>query len=212
MAKFYLQEMPDIEKDGKRRVYPKMQTYRQVSTEELVERIRVKSGVFKEGVINGVLMTMVDALVDYLSLGYTVKIDGLGIISTSLEFTDDKATELGDDENEMKYRRVRVKDVNFKSDKKLVNDIRENTDLERASSDVNTISKAKYTPEERLARALAHIDKYGSINLYEYCKLNDMSRSSASRDLNTFSNRADSGIVAKGHAPHKMWVKSDNNG
>lgn len=211
MAKFYLQEMPDIGKNGKRKVYPKMQTCRQVSTEELVERIRVKSGVFKEGVVNGVLMTLADTLAEYLSLGYTVKIDGLGVVSMSLEFTDDKPTELDDNESNMKYRHVRVKDVNFRSDKKLVNNVRKNTELERVSGGVNIVSKGKYTPEERLARALAHIEKYGSINLCEYCRLNNMSRSSASRDLNAFSRRADSGIEAKGSAPHRTWGKSDND-
>ncbi len=210
MAKFYLQEMPDIEKDGKRRVYPKIQTYRQISTEELAERIRVKSGVFREGVVNGVLMTLSDTLAEYLSLGYTVKIDGLGVISMSLEFTDDKPTELSENESDMKYRHVRVKDVNLKSDKKLLEDIRYKTELERVSSDVNTINKTKYSPEERLARALAHIEKYGSINLCEYCGLNNMSKSSASRELNMFSRRADSGIKAKGNPPHRMWVKSSD--
>lgn len=47
MAKYYLQEMPDMDKGGKRRVYSKIQTNRQISTKELAEKIQKRSGVFK---------------------------------------------------------------------------------------------------------------------------------------------------------------------
>ena len=210
MAKFYLQEMPNIDKQGKRKVYPKMQTNRLISNDELIERIKIKSGVFREGVVKGVLMTLADSLADYLSLGYTVKIDGLGVLSLSLEFADDKPTELEEDESKMKYRHVRVKDVNLKTDKELINIIRKKTDLERTSSNVNTINTVQYTPEERLDRALVHIEKYGSINLHEYCQINHMSRTSASRELKEICLKTDSCIEAKGNAPHRTWVKKDN--
>ena len=103
MAKYYLQEMPDMSGKGKRKVYPKMQVYRQIEMEELVERIQEKSGVYKAGVVNGILTTLSDTLVDYLSMGYNVQVKGLGNFSLSLEFTDDKSTELDDDDSKMNY-------------------------------------------------------------------------------------------------------------
>lgn len=207
MAKYYLQEMPDMDKGGKRRVYPKIQTNRQISTKELAEKIQKRSGVFKEGLVNGVLTTLADTLVDYLSMGYSVKIDGLGALSLSLEFTDEKPTVLTEEDKKMGYRHVRVKDVNFKSDKELIKRIRINTELERAASGVNEIGRSKFSPAERLSRALAYIEKNGSISLYEYSSLNGMSRSSASRELNALARKPESGIAANGSAPHKTWVK-----
>jgi hypothetical protein len=52
MARYYLQEMPDMSGKGKRKVYPKIQINRQIEMEELVERIQDRSGVYRPGVVN----------------------------------------------------------------------------------------------------------------------------------------------------------------
>ncbi len=40
MAKYKLQEMPDVHNTGKKRVYPKLVTNRQLGTKEFIERMR----------------------------------------------------------------------------------------------------------------------------------------------------------------------------
>ena len=207
MAKYYLQEMPDISKKGKRKVYPKMQVYRQIEMEELVEHIQERSGVYKAGVVNGILTTLADTLVDYLSMGYNVQVKGLGNFSLSLEFTDNKSTELDDDDSKMNYRRVSVKDINLQSDKELVKRLRKETTLERTMSEVNKLAPETYSREERLKRALEHIDQHGYITLPDYCRINRMSRSSASRELIALCKDSQSGITSSGTAPHKTWVR-----
>ena len=119
MAKYYLQEMPDMSGEGKRKVYPKVQIYRQIEMDQLIERIQERSGVYKSEVVGGILSTLTDVLVDYLSMGYNVQVKGLGNFSLSLEFTDDKSTELASNDDKMSYRHVRVKDINLQSDKEL---------------------------------------------------------------------------------------------
>jgi predicted histone-like DNA-binding protein len=207
MARYYLQEMPDMSGKGKRKVYPKIQINRQIEMEELVERIQDRSGVYRPGVVNGILMTLADALVDYLSLGYNVKVKGLGNFSLSLEFTDDKSNEMENGDSKMNYRRVSVKDINLKSDKELVKRIKERTSLERCMREVNKLEPETFPRNIRLQRALAFIDKHGGISLYQYCRINWMSRSSASRELNIFSQDPESGIIGNGNAPHKTWVR-----
>lgn len=207
MARYYLQEMPDMSGKGKRKVYPKIQINRQIEMEELVERIQDRSGVYRPGVVNGILMTLADALVDYLSLGYNVKVKGLGNFSLSLEFTDEKSNEMENGDSKMNYRHVSVKDINLKSDKELVKRIKERTSLERCMSEVNKLEPETFPRNVRLQRALAFIDKHGSISLYQYCRINRMSRSSASRELNIFCQDTESGIIGNGNAPHKTWVR-----
>ena len=207
MARYYLQEMPDMSGKGKRKVYPKIQINRQIEMEELVERIQDRSGVYRPGVVNGILMTLADALVDYLSLGYNVKVKGLGNFSLSLEFTDEKSNEMENGDSKMNYRHVSVKDINLKSDKELVKRIKERTNLERCMSEVNKLEPETFPRNIRLQRALAFIDKHGSISLYQYCRINRMSRSSASRELNIFCQDPESGIIGNGNAPHKTWVR-----
>jgi hypothetical protein len=152
-------------------------------------------------------MTLADALVDYLSLGYNVKVKGLGNFSLSLEFTDEKSNEMENGDSKMNYRHVSVKDINLKSDKELVKRIKERTSLERCMSEVNKLEPETFPRNVRLQRALAFIDKHGSISLYQYCRINRMSRSSASRELNIFCQDPESGIIGNGNAPHKTWVR-----
>ena len=206
MVKYYLQEMPDVKGEGKKKVYPKMLVNRQISTKELVERIQMKSGVYREGIVSGMLMTLADTLVDYLSLGYTVKIDGLCSLSVSLDFDDDKPTEMEGNEDKMKYRHVKVRDINFKSDKMLVKALRQKMTFERCRGGVNRISKSAYSKAERIERAVAFIRENGSISLYQYCALNDLSRSTASRELKAECRKPDSPIDTYGSATHKTWV------
>ena len=78
MAKYYLQEMPDMSGKGKRIVYPKVEICRQIKMKQLIERIQERSGVYKSGVVSGILSTLTDVLVDYLSMGYNVQVKGLG--------------------------------------------------------------------------------------------------------------------------------------
>ena len=211
MARYYLQEMPDMSGKGKRRVYPKVQINRQIEMEELVERIQDRSGVYRPGVVNGILMTLADALVDYLSLGYNIKVKGLGNFSLSLEFTDEKSNEMENGDSKMNYRHVSVKDINLKSDKELVKRIKERTSLERCMSEVNKLEPETFPRNVRLQRALAFIDKHGSISLYQYCRINRMSRSSASRELNAFCREPENGIIGNGNAPHKTWVRDKSS-
>ena len=208
MAKYYLQEMPDMSGKGKRIVYPKVEICRQIKMNQLIERVQERSGVYKSGVVSGILSTLTDVLVDYLSMGYNVQVKGLGNFSLSLEFTDDRSTELVNHDDKMNYRHVRVKNINLQSDKELIKRIRKETMLERGMSEVNKLVPESFSRDERLRRALEFIDKHGFITLSDYARINKLSRSGASRELRALSVNPDSGIVSSGNAPHKIWIRS----
>ena len=140
-----------------------------------------------------------------------MKIDNLGVFSLSLEFADnetdaDSQQEEQNVDSKKKYHHVRVKSVNFKVDKRLVDGINKENTFERTSG--NPSSPSPYTPEERLQRALNHIDKHGFITLQEYANLNRLSYSTASRELSKLVLNPSSGIKTKGAASHKVWVRS----
>ena len=67
-------------------------------------------------------------------------------------------------------------------------------------------SRSPYTPEERLQRALQHIDKHGFITLQDYTNLNSLSRSTASRELSRLASDPTSGIQSNGSGSHKIWI------
>lgn len=212
MANYVIKEMPTgmgNGSDGKR--FPKMQVYTEFDYDKVVELVHVNSPAFSKATVRGVIDTLAVVMKSYLPLGHTMKIDNLGVFSLSLQFTDNKTETDSQQEaqkigSKAKYHHVKVKGVNFKVDKKLVDEMNKENAFERISG--NPSSPSPYIPEERLQRALQHIDKYGFITLQEYANLNKLSYSTSSRELAKLVLDPHSGIKAKGAGSHKVWVST----
>ena len=211
MANYVIKEMPTGMGNGSEgKVFPKMQVYTEFDYDKVVELVHTNSPAFSQATIRGVLDTLAVVMKSYLPMGHTMKIDNLGVFSLSLEFADNETEtanqqEVQESESKKKYHHVRVKGVNFKVDKKLVDAINKENTFERTSS--NSTSPSPYSLEERLQRALSHIDKHGFITLQEYANLNRLSYSTASRELAKLVLDPHSGINAKGAGSHKIWVR-----
>ena len=198
MANYVIKEMPTGMGNGKKgRMFPKMQVYTEFDYDKVVELVHTNSPAFSQATVRGVLDTLAVVMKSYLPMGHTMKIDNLGVFSLSLEFADD--------DTQKKYHHVRAKGVNFKVDKRMVEAINKENSFERTTS--NPSSPSPYTLEERLQRALSHIDQHGFITLQEYANLNSLSYSTASRELAKLVADPQSGIKPKGAASHKVWVR-----
>ena len=209
MAKYKLQEMSDMRDEGKRRVYPKMVTNRTLSRKEFVEQMQSYHRDRSQGTIEAVLTDVEDVLVRMLSMGYNVNLEGLGTFSLSLGFEDDKPTEMQGDDDKMTYRKVGVRDVNFKASPDFIKSVKQaaDRDLERDMGGVKLILKKKYTREERIARALDVIDENGFIGLTDYAYINNLSRTAASLELKEISHDETVPIRSVGQHSHKVWVR-----
>lgn len=207
MAKYKLQEMPDMDESGKRRVYPKMVINRTLDTKDLIEKMKLYRRAFSPSIIEGVVMDLEDMFVEVLSMGYNVKLDGIGTFSLSLGFEDEKPTEIQEEGDKMLYRKVGVKGVNFKVAPEMVKRIRRETDLERDMGGVTVLKKKLYTREERIARALQVIERNGYITLTDYAYINNLNRCTASKELREITSDKSSPIDGRGSGSHKVWVK-----
>lgn len=207
MPKYKLQEMPDVRQTGERRVYPKLDAYRLLDTEEFIEQMHSYDRAISPSMIRAVLMNLSDTLKRMLSLGYTVKVDELGTFSLSLDFDDDKPKGMQQADDKMAYRHVTVKNVNFKVDPSLLNDLRYETELEREMSGVKVIKKQLFTLEQRIERALVVIERDGFIRLTDYAAINNLSRTSASQELKQICADPEGLLESKGRGTHKVWVK-----
>lgn len=206
MANYIVKEMPDIRKSGKKQVYPKMQMGHLLDLDKIAELGKTRGIPFNAAMVRGIIRTITDITAEWIALGHPMKIDGLGVFTPSLMFVDDKGNELSEDDDRMAYRHVSVKSLNFRPDKDFVEQVREKADLVREVGGVQKLRVERYSKEERIERTKAYIEVHGSIRLGEYCSLNDLSRATASRELNAFCKDTDCPIVAKGKAPHKVWV------
>ena len=209
MVKYKLQEMADVHNTGKRKVYPKMVTNRTLSRKEFVERMQGYHRGISPSTTEAVLMDVEDMLVQMLSMGYNVNLEGLGTFSLSLGFEDDKPTEMQGDDDKMIYRKVGVKNINFNASPEFVKAVKRETDrdLERDMGGVKVIRKQLYTQEERIVRALKVIEDNGVLTLGEYAYINNLSRTAASLELKAITAKEASPIQSKGSGSHKVWVK-----
>ena len=209
MAKYKLQEMSDVHHTGKRKVYPKMVVNRTLSRKEFIERMQGYHRGISASTTEAVLMDVEEILVEMLSMGYNVNLEGLGTFSLSLGFEDDKPTEMQGDDDKMAYRKVGVRDVNFKASPDFIQSVKRETDpdLEREMSGVKQILKQKYTREERIARALDVIDENGFIGLTDYAYINNLSRTAASLELKEIAHDETAPIRSVGQHSHKVWVR-----
>ena len=209
MAKYKLQEMSDMRDEGKRRVYPKMVTNRTLSRKEFIKRMQGYHRGVSESTTEAVLLDVADMLVEMLSMGYNVNLEGIGTFSLSLGFEDDKPTEMQSEEDKMTYRKVGVKDINFKASPEFVKEVKRETDrdLERDMGGVKVIRKQLYSKEERIARALEVIEANGLITLSDYAYINNLSRTAASLELKEIDSDQEAPIRSVGQHSHKVWVR-----
>jgi hypothetical protein len=86
MANFVLQELPEEMSEGKKVVFPKMQTYSLHDYETVIKHMRTYAGNISDGLIRAVFDALVSTMQSWMPLGHNIKIDGLGVFSLSLGF------------------------------------------------------------------------------------------------------------------------------
>ena len=160
MANFVLQELPDEMTDGKKIVYPKMQTYSLHDYETVIKHMRTYAGNISEGIIRAVFDALTSTMQSWMPLGHNIKIDGLGVFSLSLGFDTSTPSEEAIAKNKQdgedpktKYRHVCIKDINFKPDPELLKEMNREATFDRVNTDVVVPQKSKYSREERLEKA-----------------------------------------------------------
>ena len=83
MARYIIEEMPDLQKTGKRITYPKFARIDNTSIKELAQRVGDVSG-FSAGDIEGVLLQTAIEMAHLMAEGRSVKIDGIGNVYSLL--------------------------------------------------------------------------------------------------------------------------------
>ena len=215
MANFVLQELPDEMTDGRKIVYPKMQTYSLHDYETVIKHMRTYAGNISEGIVRAVFDAFASTMQSWMPLGHSIKIDGLGVFSLSLGFDTSIPSEEAiakniqdGEEPKTRYKHVCIKGINFKPDPELLKKMNHEATFDRVSTDVVVPQKNKLTHEERLEKAKAIISRQGYMTLSDYAIATGQCRTSASDDLKRIVADADSGITTRGSHSHKVWIAS----
>ena len=203
MPNYILKELNKELTDGKKVVFPKMQTYSQHDFETVLKHMQTYAGNFSEGTMRAVIDALVETMKSWMPMGHSMKIDGLGTFSLSLGFKD-KDT---DEEPKTKYRHICIKGINFKPDAKLIAALNKQADFERAEKEVVVPRKCNYTTNERIEKAQAIIANNGFMTLSDYARATGQCRSAASNDLKRLTALPDSPIATRGSGSHKVWIR-----
>jgi predicted histone-like DNA-binding protein len=203
MPNYILKELNKELTDGKKVVFPKMQTYSLHDYETVLKHMHTYAGNFSEGTMRAVIDALVETMKSWMPMGHSMKIDGLGTFSLSLGFKDQEA----DDEPKTKYRHICIKGINFKPDAELLADMNRETTFDKVEADVVVPRKGMLSRDERVAKAKAVIDENGFMTLSDYVQATGLSRTGASLDLKKLVADPTSGIMSRGSHSHKVWIK-----
>ena len=206
MARYIMEEMPDIQGTGERILYPKLARIEQVSTEDLIYEITSCSG-FNRGVVEGVLAEVAIEMAHLMANGKSVKLDGIGTFTPSLTLCSDKEREKpGEGETHRNARSIMVGNVNFRVEKTMIRRINERCDLERAPWKPRRSSK-KYSSDQRLALAVKYLEHHPYLTVREYQKMTGLLRTTATEELRQWAKQPDSGIGIDGWGTHRIYIK-----
>ena len=197
-AKYDFRVMPNLQgKEEEQGLYPQLVTSGTITLKDLMERASRHTG-FSSAEVVGMVTFLEEALVEYLSQGYHVKVGDIGTFSASL--TSRKVM----NKEEIRAKSVYFRNVNFKADKKLRKQISMQMQLERVdpSRAFQTSSEA-YTAEERFQLLIVHLEANGFITCKKYSELTGLLKNKASAELRTWAEEGR--ILREGCVPHVVY-------
>lgn len=206
-TKYTMQEMPDLRGDGTHKLYPRMVIVGRRTLDDIAGEVAIGS-TFSRGEIVGVITSFVQEMATQMSRGYSVSIDRLGTFTPALGLADGKEAEQVDGGKRINAQSVKVSDINFRADRAIVIDTDRRCDFERVPHNI-TRHVSSYTPDERLAMALRHLDTAPMLTVSEYVAMTGLGRTTAATELRRLASTPGTGLASSGSGPHKVYVKDN---
>ena len=206
MAKYVMQEMKNLHKEGETLLYPRMVIDGCCETEELVEMI-TKGSTLRKGEVMAALQLVADGMVSMMAHGRSVRLEGIGLFTPSLSLKDGKERENTEgDSSRRNAQSIEIGNINFRAEKSLIQDTNSQCSLQRQKGDWRC-NRSKFSPEERLSIALNHLETNHTMTVGEYEQLTGLSHTTAGKELKKWVATPESGIYFKGSGSHKIYVK-----
>lgn len=208
MAKFRMEEMNDLNRTGRKRLYPRMEITGQVDLNKLAREIS-NDTTFTQGEVVGVVEALMKKIAQCIADGKSVKIEGIGMFTASLKLREGRQPEFADGQgNKRNAQSVVVGSVNFRPAKELL------TEANRFFNPVRSTRKSrrsssKYTSEQRLALALKFLEGQPFITVADYCRLTGLLHSTAAIELRKWAGMSGSGIGISGAGSHRVYVREE---
>ena len=206
MAKYTMQEMNDLNNEGKTLLYPRLINSGSRGTDELASYI-AECTSFSTADVKGVLDQLARGIALALARGESVKLDGIGLFTATLGLRKGKAREEPDGGGSRRNAsNIEINNVAFRADKKLVRMTNEHCRLERVSGKFPR-RVSRYSAEERLALALDFLARHPYMRVVDYAVMTGLSRTVAGCELRRLYQMPGSGIGISGMGAHRVYVR-----
>lgn len=208
MAKYIIQRLPDGMLGDGERLFPKIVKRQVHGTEWLADGIEVATS-FTKGDVQGLLSALSGRVWQALSMGDSVKLDGLGLFYPVLGLVGKEERGPWKDASGRTTagRNVRLKSVGFRPEKRLLREVKRGMELVKVDSRaVDGAAPARTTMEERAAKARKYLAKNGYMHVGDYAGLNGLPYTTAYRELRKLDGAAGSGLVSRGAGSGKVYV------
>ena len=193
MAEYQMQTSNLPNKDGEKKLFPRIKIWGQVDLDYLAQRINYGS-TFTPGDIIGVVKSLTQAIAREMGEGHSVKVDGLGVFTPSLGlregFERESAEQGGQKRN---VRSICVDNINFHADKDFIYETGRNCILNRSKWKFRH-SSSRYTAEQRLKLAQDYLESHPLLKVGDYSELTGLLRNAAAQELKQWSEMPESGI------------------
>ena len=204
MAKYIKKEMADMRQTGVKQVCYRLKSNGTVDLGDLARRI-ARSSTFAEAEIKGVVLSLIEEVVDRMASGHSVHIDGLGTLMPKIGLREEAESEVLDGEAPKRNARsLHVTGVSFRADKRLVRQLDLRCKLEKGA--VSRIRRSRYTEAQRLEKAREFLRKHTVMRLGDYYRLVGLSRTTASLELRKWERDPETGITSEGSYATKVYL------
>ena len=204
MAKYIKKEMADMRQNGVKQVCYRLKSNGTEERGDLARRC-ARGTTFAEAEIKGVVMALVEEMVESMARGHSVHIDGLGTLMARIGLWENAEPEVLDGEGRKRNAQsLHVTGVSFRADKEMVRQLDSRCKLEKGS--VSRIRKSKYTEEQRLEKARRFLQEHTVMRLGDYYRMVGLSRTAASLELRKWAMNPSSGITSEGSYSAKVYI------
>ena len=204
MATHYtMQQMKDLNHEGKVICFPKMILRGQCSTQKLAKEME-KYSTFSRSEIMGILTLLSEIMSYKMANGYSVKLDEIGTFTPTLKRKHTRSKEEKEDVTP-NARSIEIAGIHFRADKTLKMNTALQCKLERRPVHFGYL-EPELSPAQRLNLAQKYAKEHAVLTVKEYEKITGLRHSQAALELKQWSQTPESGITAYGKGSHKVYI------
>lgn len=208
MAEYEMQESNLPNEEGKRILFPRMVINTQRDLEDIAKAIS-QTSTFSPGDIKGLIIALADEIAYRMGEGCSVKIDGIGTFTPSLGLRKGIERESNEEGGQKRNSvSIDIDNIDFRADKEFIVKTGMNCTLHRSKKKFQRSSQ-NFSPDERLQKALKHLETHPFITVLDYCRLTGLLRNAAAQELRRWKADPQSGIDSIGKGSHKVYVRKN---